>query len=246
MNTYITRDKEEIARILTQFGETYEEALGYEVGYLNAHIKNDQLGIPLTSAFLAQIYEVAGLTKPDCSVYKKMYELIKREFNLKRNVVEVGSGVFPLLGHSLSEYQLKLGGGTVTVYDSRVWKKYPTRAKLVNGYFNGKVQLPKNSLLVSLFPCESTELIIERALKENLEFCIALCGCNHSSNPSLSTREYHEMLIDKLATEIPSEKLLKVKFFPKSCFGNQHTGFPILLVKDKPKIKLFKLPSKTR
>ncbi len=71
MYTYVTRSKEKIARVLTQFGETYEDALGYDVGYLNAHIGMDQLGLPLTNAFLAQIYEAAGLIKPSCSVYKK-------------------------------------------------------------------------------------------------------------------------------------------------------------------------------
>lgn len=246
MYTYVTRSKEEIANVLIEFQETYKEALGYEVGYLNAHIRMDELGLPLTSAFLEQIYEVAGLIKPNCSVYKKMFELIKQEFNLKRDVIEIGSGVFPLLGHSLREYQLKIGGGTVTVYDSKVWREYPTKAKLVDRYFNDRVELQKNSLLVGLFPCESTEMIIERALKEKLEFCIALCGCNHSNNPSLTTREYHEMLIDQLMKQISPEKFLKVKYFPKACFGNRHNGFPILLVKNKPKVKLFPLPFKTR
>ncbi len=175
-----------------------------------------------------------------------MYELIRREFNLKRDVVEIGSGIFPLLGHSLREYQLKIGGGTVTVYDSKVWKGYPTKAKLINGYFNDKVKLEKNSLLVGLFPCESTEMIVERALKENLDFCIALCGCNHSNNPSLTTREYHEMLIEQLKEQISLEKFLKIRYFPKACFGNRHNGFPILLVKNKSKVKKFALPFKMR
>lgn len=246
MNVYITKNIEEITRTLTQFGETYKEALGYEVGYLNAHLKMDQLGLPLTDAFFEQIYEAAGLIRPSCSVYKNMYDLIRREFNLKRDVVEIGSGIFPLLGHSLREYQLKIGGGTVTVYDSRVWKGYPTKAKLVNRYFNDKIKLEKSSLLVGLFPCEATEMIIKRALKENLDFCIALCGCNHSNDPSLTTREYHGILIEQLMEQVPPEKFLKVKYFPKACFGNQHNGYPILLVKDKPKVKIFALPSKTR
>ncbi|MCI9233682.1 MAG: hypothetical protein HFH08_03675 [Bacilli bacterium] len=175
-----------------------------------------------------------------------MCNLIKKEFNLKRDIVEVESGIFPLLGHYLSEEKLQLGKGTVTVYDAKVWKNYPTKAKLVDRYFDDRVQLPENSLLVGLFPCQATKSIIEKALKENLEFGIALCGCNHSNILSLSTLEYHRRLIEQLMGQISREKFLKIKYFPETCFGKAYQGLPIIVVKDKPKVKFFSLPFKTR
>ena len=246
MSPYITEDRRDIVRILIKFKEDYKEALGYNSGNLNAHLMNDKIGEPLTSAFLAQIYEAAGLMKPSCSVYHQMTEIINRNFNLKRDIVEIGSGIFPILGHYLRERQLKLGKGSVTVYDANVWTDYPTKAKLVRSYFNSRVSVTPNSLLVGMFPCEATETMIERAEQEDLEFCIALCGCNHSDIPYLSTAEYHKLLIEKIQDELSRRKRLKIEYFPSSCFGNRHRGFPILIAKEKPKIKLFFFFSKTR
>lgn len=238
MSIYTTDNKEEIKQTLIRFSEQYEDALGYDVGTLNAHIRNDKLGGTLTSAFLSQIYEEAGLIKPDCSVYRSMEGIVNKHFNLKRDVVEIGSGVFPILGHYLSERQLQLGMGTVTVYDANVWTKYPTRAKLVRSYFHTATKVAPNSLLVGLFPCDATDTIIEKALQEDLEFCIALCGCNHSGNPFLSTFDYHDLLIEYLRDELPPGKSLKIEHFPSSCFADGHEGLPILVAKNKPKMKL--------
>ncbi len=238
MSIYRTENSDEIKQTLIRFGEEYKEALGYDVGYLNAHIVNNQVDSSLTNSFLAQIYEAAGLIKPDCSVYYQMAHIVNKHFNLKRNVVEIGGGTFPILGHYLSERQLQLGGGTVTVYDAKVWTKYPTRAKLVKSYFHTSMEISPNSLLVGLFPCSATSTIIEKAMKEDLEFCIALCGCNHSDNPYLSTSEYHKLLIEQLKDRLPSGKKLKIEYFPPACFANEHKGFPILVAKNKPKMKL--------
>lgn len=238
MSLYITENREKIKQRLIAFRDQYEEALGYDVGYLNAHIENDQLGFPLTSAFLSQIYEAAGLIKPSCSVYRRMAHIVNRHFNLKRDVVEVGSGIFPILGDYLSERQLQLGKGTVTVYDAKVWTRYPTRAKLVKSYFHTSTEIAPNSLLVGLFPCDATNAIIEKSLQEDLEFCIALCACNHSGNPYLSTSKYHELLISQIQERLSPGKKLKLEYFPSFCFGNEHHGFPILVIKDKVKTKV--------
>lgn len=246
MSLYTTENREEIKQTLIHFREQYEEALGYDVGYLNAHLEHDQLGNPLTSAFLSQIYEAAGLIKPNCSVYRRMARIVNQNFNLKRDVVEIGSGIFPILGDDLRKRQLQLGEGTVTVYDAKVWTKYPTSAKLVRSYFRTSTEISPNSLLVGLFPCDATNTIVEKALNEDLEFCIALCACNHSDNPYLSTSEYHELLINQIQGQLSSKKKLKLEYFPSICFGNKHHGFPILVAKSKTKEKILSFLNKSK
>lgn len=246
MSLYTTENREEIKQILIHFREQYGEALGYDVGYLNAHLEHDSLGAPLTSAFLSQIYEVAGLIKPNCSVYRRMAHIVNKNFNLKRDVVEIGSGIFPILGDYLRKCQLQLGKGTVTVYDAKVWTNYPTSAKLVRSYFHTSTELASNSLLVGLFPCDATDVILEKALQEDLEFCIALCGCNHSGNPYLSTSEYHKLLIHQIQGKLSSKKRLKLEYFPSICFDNKHHGFPILVAKNTTKEKILSFLSKSK
>lgn len=244
MYPYITKDQKKINEKIDELIEMYEQAFSFSDKRI---LKNYLEGDPITSffenPFYAQICEVMGIVKPACSTYYQMAHMIEKYFGLKRDIVEIGGGLFPILGNYLRIKQLQIGIGTVTVYDPRIWMQYPTNAKLVEEKFTLETVIPKHSLLVGMYPCEATELILKRAIKENLDFCIALCGCNHSGMLSISTDEYHDMLIKELIFELSRKKNFRVKYFPRSCFQKGTTGYPILLAKDKktlPKVLLKK------
>lgn len=240
MNPYIAKSNE-IRNRLQQFCEEHEEQFTRdEIRMLQMLLAYGDVAEFFSDTFLAQLYEATGLVKKKCSTYYQMVQIMKQYFNLEKDVVEVGSGIFPIFGSYLRKEQLKLSSGTVTVYDPRLYIHYPTSAILKKEKFTLQTEIPKGGILVGLFPCEATEVMIEKALMENLEFCIALCGCNHSDDFWTSTREYHQQLIDKIAKSLPKNHFFKVSHFPRECFDYKSKGYPILIYTHQPKIKKFR------
>lgn len=241
MYPYIVKDQDQINQKIDEFIEKYEQAFSFsDKRILRDYLESDPIASFFVNPFYAQIYETMGIVKPACSTYYQLTHMIEKYFGLKRDIVEIGGGLFPILADYLRVKQLQIGIGTVTVYDPGIWMQYPTSAKLVKERFTLETVIPEHSLLVGMYPCEATELIVKRAIKENLDFCIALCGCNHSGMLSISTDEYHDMLIKELMFELLHKKNLKVKYFPKSCFERGTSSYPILLAKEKKSIpKIF-------
>lgn len=241
MNPYNTDNPRVIENTLYEFMKKHASHLPIEArDELMDYLEVGNITDYFTSSLLAQVYEEAGLMNPDCSIYHQMFKIIEKHFSLKRDIIEVASGIFPILGHNIHEKQLQLGKGTVTIYDTVVWKQYPTKAVLIKEKFTEETTVKKGSLLVGMFPCDAMNIMIEKAIKEELEFCIALCGCNHSGIRFMDVHDYHEMLIDALNTFLPKGKKLQIEHFPRQCF-NEGTGFPILVGKDTKSQKILKL-----
>ena len=233
MSPYNIDDSRTIENILYEFLKQHKSHLPIENHFeLLDYLEHEDVTSYFTSSFLAQVYEEAGLMKPECSIYYHMKQIIMQNFNIGSDFIEIGSGIFPVLGHSIRKEQIKIGAGNVTVYDSKVWSEYSTTAVLKQENFTLDTKVNLNSILVGIFPCEAMNMMLEKSLNEELECCIALCGCNHSGIKFLPPREYHERLINYLSKNLPHGKKLQLYQFPKECFNDNSNGFPILVIKD--------------
>ena len=122
---------------------------------------------------LLQLYEEVGFDIGD-NIYKGFISLIENNFDINKNIIEIGGGIIPTLGKNIA---LKQKSGTVTVYDPRLITdiSHPDNLILKKELFNKSSNIENTSMIIGFMPCEATNTIIEVACENNLDFIIALC-----------------------------------------------------------------------
>ena len=164
-------------KFLLKYGPNYsEEALSY--------IK-ENFGKPIdyktTPDVLRQIYTDFGMYPDEENFYLAHLKKIRNNFDITKNILEVGCGPVPAFGNILAKEQLRLGSGTITVYDPRLVvekPKYPNM-KLYKKNFTLDTSVSNYDLITGIFPCEATEDIIKSACTNKKDFYVAMCGCTH-------------------------------------------------------------------
>ena len=172
----------EIQKKFLAYKEKYSDKYSKEAWkYIEEHffenIHNSE-----TPDILMQIYTELGIVPPIRNFYHKHLRLLKRIFPLDGNLVEVASGRMPALANLIAGEQRKIGKGTITIYEPllvEMTPKYPNMT-LHKEYFYKDTDISDADLVVGVMPCESTELILENAIKNNKDFYVAMCGCVHS------------------------------------------------------------------
>lgn len=141
-----------------------------------------------TSDIMLQFFDELGVADDSTNYYKKFLNLLGENFDYNCNVLEVGGGHFPRLSKRLAEKQVK---GTVTVYDPKLLKvNYGLEnLHLKKEEFTSSTSLDGVGLIIGCFPCQATDLIIERACQEKIDFQIALCDCVAGGDECASMRE---------------------------------------------------------
>ena len=131
-----------------------------------------------------QLYDHFGALPDDVNFYLYHLNTIKENFNIYNNILEVGGGIYPSFARRLANEQIKLGIGTISVYDPRLvttrCTKYPN-LKLYKGEFNRFINISKYDLLVGIMPCDATDIIIDSIDKYKKDFYIAFCGCGKNT-----------------------------------------------------------------
>jgi len=161
---------------------------------------------------LMQIYTELGLKPAGGSFYKRHLELLKSIFPIDGNIIEVGSGRIPAFANILANEQLKIGKGTITLYEPllvELTPRYPN-IELHKEEFTLDTDVSKSNLLVGIMACEATESILESAIKNNKDFYVAMCGCVHSPLSYMSYYGYYttpEMYQEQVITK--AEHLLE-------------------------------------
>lgn len=144
---------------------------------------------------------------PNDSRYDMFVEKLMDTFDIRSNILEIGGGKVPNIGKRIAQKQIELGKGTITVYDPCLvvtQTEYPNLI-LCRDSFSLKTDISSYDMLIGSYPCEATELIIERAIQENISFFIQICNCvlplkkmteqeyvYYSNHPDV----YKKMLID--------------------------------------------------
>lgn len=183
---------------------------------------------------IMEIYAYLDIVIED-GFYQKHLELLKQNFDLGCNIIEVGAGMFPSFGQMIAKEQQKLGKGTVTLYDPLLLvtkPKYPNMT-LKKESIGMSTSLKSYDLVVSILSCSATEILHYIVAKEELPFYNALCDCNHfdCDGTFLDTaEEYHERLIEILQNRLQSA--LEVTRLGKE-YGNYNKS--VIIYKGKKK-----------
>ena len=201
--------KRKYNRFLENYGSNYDEEMyAFIYSYFGEEI--DSLG---TVYPLMEIYSELGVYGKE-DFYLQHVNLIKENFDISGNILEVGAGCFPAFGKKMAIEQLKIKSGTITLYDRDLAIKKPLtkNMRLVKDSFSSATDIKSYDLIVGIMPCEATRIIIERACEERKDFYIALCDC--VNDPVLLARDpflrmkrpedYHQMIF-RIAEEFLDE-----------------------------------------
>ena len=125
----------------------------------------------------AQIRAYLNIDKGYNNSYIGYFNLLKKYFDLGSDVVEVGSGHFPIMSHYIDKEQIKIKKGTITAYDPKLVLSKLGNIILQKKEFAISTVIKQSSLLVGISPCNATDVIIKKAYQDETEFFISMCFC---------------------------------------------------------------------
>lgn len=155
---------------------------------------------------LMQVYSEIGLVHEKGDFYDEHIKRIKERFDIGCNIIDIGSGVIPSFANKLAYEQLKIGKGTITLYEPLLIDSKPKYSNMTlhREDFTLHTNIKEFNLVTGIMPCEVTETIIEQACQERKDFYIAMCGCVHVDNympfMSISPESYQRYIIEKTAS----------------------------------------------
>lgn len=131
---------------------------------------------------LNQIYAEFGML----SIYENFYlgfaNMIGNRYGWDMNIIEIGSGTFPIFSKYIDLKQREIGRGTITAYDPYLITKPIGNIRLCREEFSEESDVSKSDLLVGIMPCIATEIILKSAIKNKKEFFLAFCECEPYEN----------------------------------------------------------------
>ncbi len=113
-----------------------------------------------------QAYDLCGIESQNGTFYNVHLDRLKDIYGLDKNIVEVAAGVIPSFAKKNYKEQMKLGKGTITIYElDLLFEKEESCPKMVinRKEFNSTCNIKDSDLVAGLFLCETTETIIEEA-----------------------------------------------------------------------------------
>ena len=146
---------------------------------------------------LMQLYSELGLDIGKHTFYDEHLERINSIFGLDKDIIEVASGYIPAFANKIAKKQLALNRGTITIYEPELFEE---KAKYSNmtihkEKFTEQTKINKDSLGIGILPCDATEAMIRNFCKNNMDFYIAMCNCNHKSNNIFPTYQYQNKMV---------------------------------------------------
>lgn len=169
--------------LLNQYIPAYDE-------FMSGFIKDNffsSIGSRQVYSELLQLYSDFDIIPDEDNHYMAYLNKIKDNFDINCNILEVASGSVPALANIIASEQLKTGNGTITIYEPNLISTTPkySNMKLYKEEFNSTIDIKQFDLVVSIMPCLVTEDIIEQVFKNDKDFYLAFCGCDHYgfSNP---------------------------------------------------------------
>lgn len=188
----------------TKYRQYYPD---YKRAFLDKAIFHEFKFIDSVPDVLLEIYIYLNVVREKYDVYTKMINFYEEFFSepFNKNIIEIGSGNLPNLAHELQK-RINCEGGTghVIGYD-------PELAVMLSGVelrkelFNLQTDVSNVDVLLGLYPCEGTEVMLDKALREKKELCLRLCDCIPDVYENqLSYEEWLNYLYKKIVNNIDS------------------------------------------
>ena len=192
----VIKSKREIIKLFDKFIDTYGDR--YPECTLEMILDEfyEKLGSYETYDIVQQIYTELEIWDKEDDIYYNHFKKVKENFDINSNILDLCSGRIPSFANTIAKHQLKIGNGTITCYDPRlIYNNKYSNMTLYRKEFNEQVDISNFDLITGLYTCEASETIIRQSIKNDKDFYIALCGCNHFDY-SCEEGAYQEYLVD--------------------------------------------------
>ena len=190
---------------LNKYSKNYDP---YVLSYIK-HFFWKEMGNNVNPPELLQVYSELGIYDLNDNPYQAHLNNLRKYFDIKCNVLDIASGAMPAFANLLAKEQLKLGSGTVTIYEPSLVidkAKYPNMSVSVetvedSGQPYGIVvsqqlmDISDFELITGILPCEVTEDILKSACMYQKLFYVAMCGCVHFEY-EIDYEYYQQYIID--------------------------------------------------
>lgn len=143
----------------------------------------------LMDDIIRQVFEEVGSLPKELNMYEGFLELLEENFDINTDIIEVGGGIVPSLSKKIA---LRQKSGTITVYDPRLMTDFnhPSNLVLKKENFKNDTPIGKAKLIIGFMPCEATNILIQSACKNKVDFMLALC--EGGSRPGYEWLEYDD------------------------------------------------------
>ena len=205
--------------------------------YIEENFFND-ISSPYPPNQMMQIYGKLNINTKSSDFYNRHLSLIRSIFPIDGNIIEIGSGNFPIFAENLAKEQLTIGKGTVTLFEPLLMDMTPKyhNMTLHKEEFTLDTDVSKADLLVGIHPCKATKTILESAIRNYKDFYIAMCGCDHS--PGAEYMDFMDQYPEDFQQDIIYEAKRLLKEYPNgelevTRLKNHPLPYPILYNKHR-------------
>ena len=220
---------EEEKKRIDEFFEKYGKSYDFDTLKIIKSIIDEDIERIDYRDVIRQVYSYLGILPQERDLYSQFTKYISDNYGLNKNIIEVGGGLFPTLAHHISKSQVKLNGGSITVYDKMLITEDMQGIKLYKQEFTLNTDISKYDLIMGMMPCDAPELIIKSAGKYDKEFVIAMCGCVHLNYPDYCYNDFLRYIESLANDEVGRNQNISIEYFPEE----YHNPYPIISSKRK-------------
>lgn len=164
---------------------------------------------------IMQIYSELGINGKKGNFYDLHIKKIMENFDIGCHITDIASGFFPSFANKLAAEQLKLNKGNLTLYEPLLVIEQPKYSNMTlhKEYFTSETNIKNTDLVTSIFPCDVTLTLLQKACQSQKNFYIAMCGCSHLKMgfhivPSIVFQDYVKLEAEKLVKEYDNGELI--------------------------------------
>jgi hypothetical protein len=213
---------------IEQYGHLYSAAA---LEHINDNFATG-LDNDMRADVLNQVYAHLGMLTDEQNLYKGYLKLLKYNFNIDNNILEVGGGYLPVMAEYIDCEQQQIGTGTITVYDPNLVVNKLGNINLVKKEFKPNYNISEYDLVMGIMPCEATEMIIKAANNANKDFFIGLCGCTHFDHnyyEHISSQQWFNYIYRRANENLNEDRQIDIKLIDQS-YG---LPYPVIISKSK-------------
>lgn len=164
-------DKEDIAYLefINKYSSGYDPLLLQSLGINFSESKCKHYD------YVACVRSFLNLEKEEKDRFKGYFKFLTQEFNITSNILEIGSGTFPILAHYIDEFQIEKSKGSIEIYDPKLVTKNLGNIIANKKLFTEDEIVKDKDLIIGMAPRGATELIVRAANKYKKPFSILMC-----------------------------------------------------------------------
>ena len=198
------QDYQNFKDFLLKYEELYDKKM---IKFIKDNFKSGMHSSEIVD-ILKQVYAYLGILPEEQNIYKKCLDIIKEEYGLEQNILEIGAGAIPIFSMYVDEEQKN---GSITAYDKYLVPNKLGNIKIYKKNFTMNDSTKDYNLVVGIYPCDASYMLIQKAAEENKDMLLLSCDCTHFSTGYLQFNmpdidEWHDYLYYRACTKYENKK----------------------------------------